>query len=179
MRYDVITPPESEPITLTEAKLHCAIDSDFTDDDDYISNLITAARLWIESQHHIAIGAQTIRLRDNCFPTIIRPPLVSVTSITYYSGGVLTTWSSDDYIVITGTPAEIYHTSTPGHDSRPDAVTTTYVAGVTADERIKQATGIMVQHWYEIREPVVMGSMQKVPYNVDSLIAHLNWGYVS
>nr|MBP6771228.1 head-tail connector protein [Reyranella sp.] len=46
LQVKVVTAPAIEPITLTEAKLHCKVD--LSTDDDLITALIVAAREEIE-----------------------------------------------------------------------------------------------------------------------------------
>jgi uncharacterized phiE125 gp8 family phage protein len=43
----VATPPVVEPVSVTEAKAHCRVDT--TTDDAYIAALITAAREYVET----------------------------------------------------------------------------------------------------------------------------------
>jgi len=43
-----LTAPAAEPLTLDKAKKHLVVDSDFTDDDDTIKDLIIAAREYLE-----------------------------------------------------------------------------------------------------------------------------------
>lgn len=47
-----------EPVTLAEAKKHCRVD--FTDDDDYLSSLISQCRAAIENYCHISIVTKTV-----------------------------------------------------------------------------------------------------------------------
>src|SRR5260370_28067499 len=108
----VVTPPAVEPITLDEAKLHLRVTG--TDDDAYITGLITAARQYIEKEQNRAFITQTLLQTCDAFPDLpnatlkffiptysvesylaraislmsgplrlYRPPLVSVTSVTY------------------------------------------------------------------------------------------------
>lgn len=46
--FEIVQPPVGEPISLAEAKAHCRIDADITQDDDIIATLITAARQHVE-----------------------------------------------------------------------------------------------------------------------------------
>src|SRR5690242_18545156 len=104
MNIKVITPPTSEPITLEEAKLHLRVDG--VDDDTLITMLITAAREEVERLSFHALMTQTLELILDVWPydksvfpgwpygkiKIPRPPLQSVTSLTYKdSTGATTT----------------------------------------------------------------------------------------
>lgn len=64
----------TEPITLAEAKAHCYIDG--TDDDVYVSSLITACRQIVENYCHISIVEKTITVTleiSNTISTRYRP----------------------------------------------------------------------------------------------------------
>lgn len=112
----LVTAPTQEPISLEDAKTHLRIEDSFTDDDTYISTLITLGRQQVEGAMHRALLTQTWNLflqnwpgRDyNNWPSSLtvspeqywkynhiklpRPPLQSVTSVTYMdSSGV--TWT--------------------------------------------------------------------------------------
>lgn len=114
-----------EPISVPQAKAHLRVD--FTDDDAYIADLISAVRWKMERRYRRAILAQTMTLgldsfsmparqRDIAFPvswwppagyssplnTIIdlRPPVQSITSVKYYDPSfVLQTLASNTYAV--------------------------------------------------------------------------------
>lgn len=129
MPVQLLTAPSSEPITRTEAKLHCKVD--ITDDDTLIDDLIAAARQDAEHETRRALITQQWRLtlddwsgrtrveRAGYAPypwqcdvdlwqcgglrNIIRvpfPPLASVQSIKYYdTAGVQQTLDPTAYIV--------------------------------------------------------------------------------
>jgi len=80
--------PASEPITLTEAKAHLRVETDFTEDDTIIGTFISAARESCEARTGRQLVTATYALRLGGFPCgdsieLPKPPLVSVTSITY------------------------------------------------------------------------------------------------
>ncbi|MFC6644143.1 head-tail connector protein [Granulicella cerasi] len=62
----LVTPPAVEPILLREAKLHLRVD--FTDDDDLITALISAARQHVENILNRAIYDQTWCMTLDQFP---------------------------------------------------------------------------------------------------------------
>lgn len=55
----VTSAPAVEPVTLSDAKAHLRID--WTDDDTYITNLISGAREWLESRISRACITQTLQ----------------------------------------------------------------------------------------------------------------------
>jgi len=125
----VVTPPATEPLTLSEAKLHLRITD--TDQDDHITDCIVASRDYLEKTQNRAYFLQTLRYRLDSFPDLPnatlkffiptysvesylaraislmsgpillpRPPLIAVTGITYIDqSGVLQTLSPSLYIV--------------------------------------------------------------------------------
>src|ERR1017187_2305877 len=124
--YIETSAPAIEPVTLAHAKQQCVVDVGFTDDDDLISGLITAARQHCEKIMQRAIFSRTVLLSLDNFPIptfgstlnpsdraafytgtyiwnqlAIRLPLprcTAVTSITYYDQtGTQQTVNSDTY----------------------------------------------------------------------------------
>jgi len=65
-RWQQIDPPETEPVSLTEAKAHLRVD--ITDDDNYILGLIAAARSWVETHLSRALITQSWRVVLDAFP---------------------------------------------------------------------------------------------------------------
>lgn len=63
-----IQPPVGEPITLTEAKAQCRVDTDITQDDDRIAGLITSARIFVENWKGRALVSQTLLASWDRFP---------------------------------------------------------------------------------------------------------------
>ena len=68
----VVTPPTVEPITLAEAKAH--LRQVFSDDDAYITSLITAAREMVEGYTNRALAAQRIRIGADGFCPVVKLP---------------------------------------------------------------------------------------------------------
>lgn len=68
LSYREISTPSVEPVTLTLAKQHLRVDAGFTDDDSYITALITAARRYVEKYCARAIFNRKILLTLDYFP---------------------------------------------------------------------------------------------------------------
>ena len=174
MTYTLVTGP-AEPISLTELKGRSRISHD--DEDDYLTLLISASRQYAEHYCQMAIGEQTWLYTGDSWPSYLqKPPLVSVDWAKYYADDVLTTWS--DFKVDASIPARLVpDDGFPDVDTRPDAVQVQFVSGVSASENIKLACLIMAAHWYEAREPVVMGTiLAKVPWSATALLDSERWG---
>lgn len=101
----LITAPADEPITLAEAKAQCRVTHDA--ENAAFLGWIKTAREMCEEDLGIALMEQTLEQVADCFPVdsaceirISRPPLKSVTSITYYdSTGAANVWDSANYLV--------------------------------------------------------------------------------
>lgn len=175
----VSSEPAVEPVSTAEAKAHMRVD--VSDDDTLIDAYIKAARIRLEEDTGRALITQTLVVKLDDFPLyentallLPRPPLQSVTSITYIDeDGVQQTWDSSKYIVDTGSePARItpaYDEVWPSARDQINAVTITYVAGygdaaTDVPSDLIQAVKMLAAHWYEHREEVAIGvSVSSVP----------------
>lgn len=177
----VKTQPAEEPITLEEAKTHLRVWCDA--DDDYITALITAARIYAERFQRRSYITQTLELRMDGFPCYLidlpRPPAISATSIKYIdSNGDTQTLDAAKYTtdfnsyVARVVPA--YNETWPTTRFVIDSVTIEYVAGYgdAADvpETIKQAMLLLIGVWYENREAVTDTAMTEIPFTVSALL---------
>jgi len=184
MPLKLITAPTVEPLTAAEAKAHCRVT--ISDDDTLIGNLITAARLYAEAVCRRAFIAQTCELYLDTWPKasaieIPLPPLSSVTSVKYIDAdGQETTLASSAYIVDTVTePGRVVlkeGQSWPGVTLRAvNGVIVRFVAGgadaAAVPKHIKQALLLLIGHWYENRETIVVGSITKeIEFSVNALL---------
>lgn len=175
MVWKVQTGPTQEPVTLPEAKAQCRVDID--DDDKLISSYIVSARRTAELIARRAFITQTIDLVMDEFPAeaeLFLPcaPLQSVTHIKYTdSDGNESTFSSDSYIVDTySEPGRVVlktGESWPGTTLQAaNGVVVRFVAGYGDDpadvpEVYRQAIQLLVGHWYENREEVVVGNVRE------------------
>jgi len=180
MTTRVVTAPTVEPITLTEAKLHCRVS--ISEDDALISSLITVARIYAENYTRRAFCQQTLELTLHSFECheiqLDRPPVRSIESVKYLDGnGVLTTIAGSLYQVDTNRePAVLkptYSNSWPVL-SRNDynAVQIRYRAGYDSigSPSVDDATGVpeAIKHWmkvrisslYEHREAFITGTIK-------------------
>jgi uncharacterized phiE125 gp8 family phage protein len=166
MALVLVTAPQVEPVDLDAAKLHLRETID--DRDEEIEGFITAARERVETETNRALMSQVWQLVLPCFPdTLIeipKPPLLSVTSVTYRdAAGVSQTWSSASYEVQRpigpmaerGTLRPVYGQSWPITAlDRFDAVTVLFRAGYGVDPQsvpmaLRQAMLLMLDEWYD------------------------------
>lgn len=177
--------PAKEPVTLDMAKAHIRVDGG--EEDAYIEQILKTAREWCEDFQRRAYVTQTWRLTLDEFPAcgeleLPRPPLASVTSITYLdTNGDSQTLATSVYAVDTDAdPGRVYlkyNQTWPSTRAIQNAVTITYVAGYGADDShvpaaMKQAILLLVGHWFENREDVVSGSL---PKHIDMGVKALLW----
>jgi len=177
--------PASEPITLTEAKAHLRVETDFTEDDTIIGTFISAARESCEARTGRQLVTATYALRLGGFPCgdsieLPKPPLVSVSSITYVdTDGTTQTLSTDVYEVDPyTTPGRVvlkYAQVWPATRSQRNAVTITFVAGYEPTEEdvstvptlLRQGMLMRIAHWYENREETAPVNLLSVPSGAD------------
>jgi uncharacterized phiE125 gp8 family phage protein len=177
--------PFTEVVTVSELKTHCRID--VSDEDTYLEAIILAARQYAENYTWRAFMTQTWRATYDCFPCVIevpRPPLQSVTSITYVDdAGDTQTLSASLYQVDTKSqPGRIipaYGESWPTIRSDTlNAVTVNFVAGYGDDPEdvpagLRHAVKFLAGHFYENRENVLIGNgltVNVLPMAVESLL---------
>jgi len=186
MKLDLVTAPTVEPLTATEAKAHLRVD--YSTDDTLIASLIVAAREYVEQITGRALLTQTWDLFLDRFSgreiDIPCSPLISVTSVKYIdTAGSEQTLSTDDYTVRTysshyGEVGLNFDADWPSTRRIEDAVYIRFVAGYGATsasvpQAIRQAMLMLVGHWYENRESVVIGgriTATEVPMAVTALL---------
>jgi uncharacterized phiE125 gp8 family phage protein len=197
----VVTAPALEALSLEEAKRHVRVELDGTDEDDYLRALLLAARDWADGETSKALLTQTLALRLDRFPCshiyLPRPPLQSVTSITYLdSNGTLQTLAAAKYQVVgarvtpdahapCGYVQSAYGESWPSTYPVPECVTITYIAGWLSAEavpqRIKQAMLLMIGDLYALRERTVLAATVATLDLVELMLAnercHQEFGY--
>lgn len=208
MGITLVTGPLLEPVSLAEVKAHCRV---FINDDDAIlAGYLIAARQHIESVTHRALMSQTLDYTidygwpfvghrgDSCkfgfglgvgynYPPpkirIPRPPLISITSVSYVDqSGVTQTLAADQYFVskkqYVGAIEPAYSVIWPYVRPQSEAITIRFVAGYGSNpgdvpEAIRQAILLMVSHLYEnptAVDALVRSTFQELPLGVDALI---------
>lgn len=189
MRADwtLTIPPIIEAVSLSEAKRHCRIDHG--DEDELFDLLRRSARMHAEDICGRGFLSQTWKtVVDDWWSDVLwlprAAPLQSVSHVKYYdAAGVLTTLSSSLYVVdVVSEPACLSWLPTfspPALQSgRRGAIEVTYVVGwssaVQIPAAIRQAMLLMIGHWYQDREAVIVsvgGTAVPLPIGVDALLA--------
>lgn len=138
----LITAPDMEPVSTSDAKAHLNVD--FDDDDVLISAISQGARAHLEEKLGRALITQTWQLWLDRWPAgdtirLPRPRLQSVSSITYYdTDDAVTTFATTNYDVDTiAEPGRVvlkYAKTWPQTTLRPSkAISIEYVAGYGDD----------------------------------------------
>lgn len=172
----VITQPESEPVTVDEAKTHLRVDGD--DEDTYITSLIKVARIMCEAYSGLSFLTQTREIKLDYFPCarnieIPNGPVQSVDDFVYINsdGDPVEMVEDTDYRVdlhseiarvqaVSSWPTNVW--PTPG--DRFNSISIAYTAGYENDDHdplpevIKQAVLMQVGSLYENRQDEVVGS---------------------
>lgn len=186
--------PNMHVLTLAAAKTHCSV-TGTNDYDDYILALISRASETIEKHTDRQLMPATWTLTFDAFPseiTIHKPPVTSITSITYTDdAGDAQTLSSSYYQTDFATkdgPSRIkpaYGYTWPSTRSGDyNAVVVTFIAGYTNAASVplttRHAVAFLVAHWFKQREPVVVGmNVSKLPLGIEILLAMEDWGSYS
>lgn len=187
MALVLVSAPATEPVSLTEAKLHLRVDS--TADDSLITALITAAREYVEAFTGRALITQTWDYILDAWPSgdeivIPLPPLQSVTSVTYRdSDGNTSTVSSSTYTVDTDSePGRVVLLTGYTWPSTTlyavGGVRVRFVAGYgdnasDVPQALRQAMLLLVGHWYENREDATTANVRPIPLGAQMLM----WPY--
>ena len=182
-KLSLVTAPTSTAVSLSEAKTHLRIDSDFTADDTYISTLIDVATNMVEEFTRTRVMAQTVLISFDQFYDVMNLQLGGVTSITHVkyfdTNNVEQTLSATEYAVdLKNKPALLYEAEDgnyPDTYEKPNAVKITFVVGEASASdvvaAIKHAILIIVGRYYENRQDVVTGTIAtELPLMVNHLL---------
>lgn len=193
MGLAVTTAAAIYPVSQAEVKKHLEIAFSDTAHDDHIDMLTAAATEKAEGYCKQSFINRTYQLKLDRFPRwemiLPRPPLSSVSSITYVDGeGTTQTLSSSLYLVSTSSkPGRVtpgYNEVWPETRNIIDAVTVNYVAGYgsttsSVPQRARQAILLIIGTWFENRESVSEGSLSEVPMGARWLLDGLKTGMYS
>lgn len=172
--------PLSEPVTLDEAKTHLRVTD--SNDDDYITSLISVARQSCETYTGLSFIEQTRAAKLDKFPmckaiTLPYGPVISVDEFTYKNS------DNVDVELVSGTDyfldshSDVVRLCPPSNGwptalaTIPNAVSITYTAGygdaVDVPYVIKQSILLQVATLYEVRQDEIPG-LSASPLNFGS-----------
>lgn len=186
---NLITAPAQEPIELDVLKQHSRIHT--TEDDPYLTLLITACRQHIEMITGRALITQILELQldewpEDDVPILLTPPLQSISSVKYLdTGGLEQTIASPSYTVHAPSGIDCSHGrlvnvgtfSWPSALESPGAIRIRHISGYGPDSvsvpgPLRQSMLWLAAHLYERREPVTESKdIQEVPLTFKYLLA--------
>lgn len=182
MATTLVTPPTVEVVTLAEAKAHCRIDID--DDDGLIAGYILDGRNYVETETRRALMTQTWDLTlDYAWPkeridgswrkriVLPRPPVQSVTSISYIDGaGATQILAANQYKLAKADTGEwfiepAYGVSWPTVRNEMAAISVRFVAGYGSNpgdvpEALRHAILFGVELSYD-RDPSMRETLER------------------
>lgn len=180
MTVIVKTARTADILTLGQVKAHLRIDIE--DDDEQLARMVEAAITHAERYTGRAIGSQVLTLLLDEWSDCIElpyPPVATVDEVRYLdSAGASQTVDAADYRAdVNSVPARLtpaYSLSWPAARAVTNAIEVDYTTGYTAvPEEIIQAMLLMIGHWYENREDVVIGTgATVVPMSSTYLLDH-------
>lgn len=189
-RVSITTAATTEPVDAAYIKLHCRIDID--DDDTWIAQRITAARIWCEkfTGKTFANTAYILKCpnwKDDSEEYLVLPkgPVNTLDTVAYRdSSGTLTQHDVDEFELDTDDSGSTrlrfkYGKTIPQIADAWDAVQIDYIAGpatgdeTNVDERVRQAIALVVGHWYKNRETSTLDIPEHVQSSARGLLLDL------
>lgn len=176
--------PSGEPVSLVEAKAHLV--QDHSADDTRISALITVAREYVEGRTWRALMTQTWDFYYDRFPdgscpiAVPLPPLASVGTVAYTDpdGDAQTMATGTFRVLAAATPGLVepaYNTAWPTTRDARHAIRVRAAVGFGGASAVpaiyKHAIKLLVAHWYENPEAVLVGTVsKKLEFALDALL---------
>ena len=184
------TAPAAEPVTAAEAKLHVKQDS--AADDAIFTRLIEAARDKVESDTGRQLITADWTLGLQSFPKEILfpyPKLQAVITPTYIdtagdSQSLAASVYQVDALSEPGRMREAHGQTWPGTRDDYNAGSIGYrcgygLSGASVPEGLKQAMLLLIGHWYENREAVLVGTISKeIELSYNALVSPYKVGWL-
>ena len=177
----LLAAPAVEPVSLAEAKAYLRVEHN--DDDDLIAALIAGSRIHVEARTRRALITQSWRLSADDWPQDgrlpVRPaPLRSLTAARVYDAENNThAVDTQAFVLDLGTSALAFAPwalPVPGRTAAGielDVVCGYGDAATDVPEPLRQATRLLIAHWYENRGLVSAGVAQALPESAAALLA--------
>jgi uncharacterized phiE125 gp8 family phage protein len=175
----VLTPPESEPVTLEEAKAQIGLMPDQDEHDTLLAGQIATARRLIEARLGIAILATEYRATWKTAPAVLRLPAPPLLTGSAY--GLVVT--ADDVELDEGDDYEVEPDAVPAtielSKGTGKRVVVTYWAGVEPGDQIdpllRSAILAYVEHQFNNRGVIATDGSTELPQAFDTLLAASSW----
>lgn len=178
----LLTPPEAEPLSVSDAKAYLRVETD--DDDVLIASLIAAARSHVEALGRCALLTQSWRLVLDGWPPDgrIKPKLAPLSAVTaarvYDEAGTAHAIDAENFVldaaqgVIAVRPCVMPQPGRATAGIEIDVVAGFGDAGGDVPQALMQALRMMVAHWYDNRGLIAIGaSIVVMPPSVNALIS--------
>lgn len=174
----VLTPPESEPVTLEEAKAQIGLMPDQDEHDTLLAGQIATARRLIEARLGIAILATEYRATWKTAPAVLRLPAPPLLTGSAYPLEVTVDGEpldeADYEVEADAIPATIELSKGTGK-----RVVVTYWAGVEPgqpiDPLLRSVILAYVDHQFNNRGVLATDSAVELPQAFDTLLAASSW----
>lgn len=186
---ELVTAPAADLLTLAEVKEYLRLETEDTDEDVGLALLIKGAVAALDGHSGMlgrALMTQTWAQKFDDFPEYDRirvafGPVQQVNQLAYIDElGATQTFDAWHLVNEPIGPAIVLQDGAtwPSTDTRPDAVTVTWLAGFgeasAVPEQFRIAALQLVGHWYTHREPVsVGGAAFEVPWHLKQTIASM------
>jgi uncharacterized phiE125 gp8 family phage protein len=169
-----------EPITLTQAKDFLKVSG--SDDDTYITELISNVRDFIEEETSTALVNRTYTETFDRFPSgrgIIELQMscnITTMTVIYYKDNAVNILDNTKYryVVDNGLPkVEPVDGWITDYDNRIGAIQIQYTATptmTTIDPALRQAMYLLIAHWYDNRSAVTYGNAKELPIGYNRII---------
>jgi uncharacterized phiE125 gp8 family phage protein len=177
--------PSAEPVSLAETKAHCRVDG--TAEDTLVASLAVAARMHIERSLNVALIEQQWSLYLDRWPDrdwvdLPLGPVVGLDAVRLYSPDDTFVTLDPSLFLLDRTGLrprlvrrEAQAWAAPGRSANGIEIAFTAGYGEAADDvpmPIRLAIKMLVAHWFESREPVLIGeTAAALPMSVASLIS--------
>lgn len=168
MRFRVTASPTDEPMDLQMVRdTHLRGIPDDSSEDEYLRQLMQAAREYCENYTGLSLGVQTLEaLPDRLEKTMAlpRPPIRRIVSVTVTrKDGSMETVPASAYRLDAGR-GQLCFFQLPENTETPAI---TYEAGMRElPATVQQAMLLLIGHWYENREAVAVGSVTSVEVGI-------------
>lgn len=171
VKYRVIEKPSTEPVTLEDAKLHLRLNpDDDIEDEPIIRPIISAAREFCENITGRALVPQKIAAYPDANQRVVKLPMPPATQIdkikAYMADGTEATLPPSAYY-FDQVDGIVLLEDVPDGIRALNPIEITYQAGEsTVPFSVRQAILLLIGHWYENREAVVVGAIASIEVNV-------------